>query len=150
MTPSWAILLITSHVPNAWKPVHVTMIDWVCAINSVAASGDKTAYALLWERWLLSAPYLINTSMIMMMFENGFIQKLLFGVLFVRTKLSKPIKVTPSDRGTPWPVTCLNSVDVSPANKQIKTKYEVVINDFEATTDTGSWWSGKNSERPNM
>ena len=59
MTPSWAILLITSHVPNAWKPVHVTMIDWVCAINSVAASGDKTAYALLWERWLLSAPYLI-------------------------------------------------------------------------------------------
>ena len=59
MTPSWAILLITSHVPNAWKPVHVTMIDWVCAINSVAASGDKTAYALRWERWLLSAPYLI-------------------------------------------------------------------------------------------
>ena len=59
MTPSWAILLITSHVPNAWKPVHVTMIDCVCAINSVAASGDNTAYALLWERWLLSAPYLI-------------------------------------------------------------------------------------------
>ena len=35
---------------NYVEPVHVTMIDWVCAINSVAASGDKTAYALLWER----------------------------------------------------------------------------------------------------
>ena len=46
----------SERVPNAWKPVHVTMIDWVCAISSVAASGDKTAYALLWERWLLSAP----------------------------------------------------------------------------------------------
>ena len=40
-------------VPNTWKPVYVTMIDWVCAINSVAASSDKMAYALLWERWLL-------------------------------------------------------------------------------------------------
>ena len=41
-------------VPNTWKPVYVTMIDWICAINRVATSGDKTAYALLWERWLLS------------------------------------------------------------------------------------------------
>ena len=32
------------------------MIDWVCAINSVAASGDKTAYALLWDRAVANGP----------------------------------------------------------------------------------------------
>ena len=67
-TSSWGSILRVSHLShhtrtrhnyNYVEPVHVTMIDWVCAINSVAASGDKTAYALLWERWLLSAPYLI-------------------------------------------------------------------------------------------
>ena len=86
MMPSWAILLITSHgprdvqtkgcevtvlnyvrsrhtrerVPNTWNPVYVTMIDWVCAINRVATSGDKTTYALLWSLCLLSTPYLIT------------------------------------------------------------------------------------------
>ena len=37
-------------VPNTGKPVYVTMIDGVCAINRIAASSDTTAYALRWPR----------------------------------------------------------------------------------------------------
>ena len=64
-------------VPNTRKPVYVIMIDWVCAINRVAASGDKTAYALLWERWLLSNLSLLYLWSILTELQLALLSKLL-------------------------------------------------------------------------